>query len=109
MSSSSAAWSLISADNPVFRNYAVWTGALLLKTLGMSALTGVMRFKNHTFANPEDTLMHKVEVKHNDDEVERVRRYLLQHNMVSQFVCMCFVCSPFRTEPTATTWRTSYR
>lgn len=94
MSSSSAAWSLISADNPVFRNYAVWTGALLLKTLGMSALTGVMRFKNHTFANPEDTLMHKVEVKHNDDEVERVRRYSLQHNIIRWSLNVPFVQSP---------------
>lgn len=73
-SSSSSAWTLIAADNPVFRNYAVWTGVLVLKTLGMSALTAIMRFKNHTFANPEDTILHKVAVKYNDEEVERVRR-----------------------------------
>lgn len=67
---------LLSADNPVFRSYAYWTGALVLKTLGMSALTAFHRFKNKTFTNPEDTLIHKVPVNRNDEQVERVRRYV---------------------------------
>lgn len=71
----STSWQLISADNPVFRNYAAWTGVLVLKTLGMSALTGLTRFRKKAFANPEDTILHKIAVNTNDEDVERTRRY----------------------------------
>lgn len=40
---------LLSVDNPVFRNYVVWSGVLLLKTLAMSILTGSKRFRTKVY------------------------------------------------------------
>lgn len=41
----SAVYELLSKDNVVFRAYAFWVTVLLLKTLAMSILTGMQRFR----------------------------------------------------------------
>lgn len=41
----SAVYELLSKDNVVFRAYAFWVTVLLLKTLAMSILTGLQRFR----------------------------------------------------------------
>lgn len=42
---SSAVFELLSRDNVVFRAYAFWASVLLLKTLAMSMLTAMQRFR----------------------------------------------------------------
>ncbi|KAJ8924268.1 hypothetical protein NQ315_007060 [Exocentrus adspersus] len=63
----------ISLNNPLFRIYAFYCAVLVLKMMFMSVFTGMKRFQTKTFANPEDTILHKVKVTHTD-AVERVRR-----------------------------------
>jgi len=63
-----------SPENEVFRAYALWTGITVGKMLIMSPLTSRYRFKNKTFANPEDKFSKNAQVKFGDEDVERVRR-----------------------------------
>mgnify|MGYP003346307220 CR=1 FL=1 len=64
---------ILSVDNELFRTYLFYGCILALKVLVMAPLTAVQRFKHKAFANPEDTVMHKVKPK-TQDNVERVRR-----------------------------------
>lgn len=43
--SSSSVYELLSRDNIVFKSYAFWGSVLILKTLAMSILTGLHRFR----------------------------------------------------------------
>ncbi|GAB0094416.1 Glutathione transferase [Sergentomyia squamirostris] len=65
---------LVSNDNVVFKSYVFWSTILIVKTLFMAFLTARQRFKNKTFANPEDAGKYKAKVKYDDPDVERVRR-----------------------------------
>ncbi|XP_055689054.1 microsomal glutathione S-transferase 1-like [Lutzomyia longipalpis] len=65
---------LISYENDVFRAFVFWSTVLIVKTMFMSPLTGLQRFKNKSFANPEDSAMYKTKPKFDDPNVERVRR-----------------------------------
>ncbi|XP_059617675.1 uncharacterized protein LOC132262421 [Phlebotomus argentipes] len=68
---------LLSLENPVFRNVALWTGILLLKMLLMSPLTAFFRIKNRAFSSPEDLMFGGKKAKapkYDDPSVERVRR-----------------------------------
>ncbi|XP_049298686.1 microsomal glutathione S-transferase 1 isoform X1 [Anopheles funestus] len=65
------------AINPdVFKAYVFWSAVLAAKMLLMSPLTGLLRFKNKAFANPEDAsaVSKKLKPKLDDPDVERVRR-----------------------------------
>lgn len=65
---------LLSRGNPVFEGFAFYAGILILKMILMAPLTGIQRFRKKAFANPEDTVAHGVDVKNDDEDVERVRR-----------------------------------
>uniref|UniRef100_A0A1B6D184 Microsomal glutathione S-transferase 1 n=1 Tax=Clastoptera arizonana TaxID=38151 RepID=A0A1B6D184_9HEMI len=66
---------LLSKGNPVMEGFALYAGILILKTLLMSFLTAIQRFRKKAFANPEDaTLSEGGQVKTDDQDVERVRR-----------------------------------
>jgi len=64
-------------ENPVFSSYAFYGTLVLLKMMAMIFLTIRWRFKNLSFANPEDSRafgVKKGQVKFDDQDVERVRR-----------------------------------
>ncbi|KAG8236605.1 hypothetical protein J437_LFUL016854 [Ladona fulva] len=66
---------LLSRDNPVFAAYAFYSALLAFKMLAVVLLTARQRFKKSIFASPEDAKMHpKAKVKHDDPDIERVRR-----------------------------------
>ncbi|XP_055298552.1 microsomal glutathione S-transferase 1-like [Sitodiplosis mosellana] len=66
------AYQLIDFKNPVFLAYTLWSVTLALKMMYLSMHTAIFRFKNQTFANPEDGGRRNVHF--NNEEVERVRR-----------------------------------
>ncbi|XP_036318440.1 microsomal glutathione S-transferase 1 isoform X1 [Rhagoletis pomonella] len=68
------AFELLTLENEVLRAYLFWSAILVLKMLFMSLLTGLMRFRTQTFANPEDLLDKRLKVKFDNSDVERVRR-----------------------------------
>uniref|UniRef100_W8BV24 Microsomal glutathione S-transferase 1 n=1 Tax=Ceratitis capitata TaxID=7213 RepID=W8BV24_CERCA len=68
------AYELITLENEVLTAYLFWSAVLVLKMLFMSLLTGLMRFRTQTFANPEDLLDKRLKVKFDNPDVERVRR-----------------------------------
>ncbi|XP_032516214.2 microsomal glutathione S-transferase 1-like [Danaus plexippus] len=59
---------------PAVKSYIACSGILALKVLGMSLLTGRMRYKKKVFANEEDTKLKDSVVKYDDPDVERIRR-----------------------------------
>ncbi|KAK7504482.1 hypothetical protein BaRGS_00004348 [Batillaria attramentaria] len=70
---------LLSLDNDVFRAFATYATVVVVKTMLMSGITAVTRFKNKAFINPEDAASMKDKdgkplkpFTHQD--VERVRR-----------------------------------
>lgn len=67
-------FSLLSKGNAVFEGFAFYAAILILKMMLMSFLTSLQRFRKKAFANPEDTVAHGVDVKQDDEDVERVRR-----------------------------------
>lgn len=67
-------FSLLSKGNAVFEGFAFYAAVLILKMMLMSFLTSIQRFRKKAFANPEDTVAHGVDVKQDDEDVERVRR-----------------------------------
>lgn len=66
--------SLLSKSNPVFEGFAFYAAILIVKMILMSPLTGIQRFRKKAFANPEDAVTYGVDVKRDDEDVERVRR-----------------------------------
>ncbi|XP_037824105.1 microsomal glutathione S-transferase 1-like [Lucilia sericata] len=69
-----SALDLISFHNEVFRSYVLWGTIMVTKMLLMGPLTALQRFKNKTFANPEDLTSKDHKVKFDDPDVERCRR-----------------------------------
>ncbi|XP_014286727.1 microsomal glutathione S-transferase 1 [Halyomorpha halys] len=65
---------LLTPSNPVFAGYAFYSCVLILKTMCMSYLTGVQRFRKKAFVNVEDAIAAGVDVKVDDQDVERCRR-----------------------------------
>ncbi|XP_076455080.1 microsomal glutathione S-transferase 1-like [Babylonia areolata] len=72
--------SAVSLDNPVFKAFVTHAVIVLVKTLVMSLLTTVVRFRELAFANPEDTAGRRdkdggqLKPVLNNPHVERVRR-----------------------------------
>lgn len=64
---------MVSLSDPAVQSYMAHSGILALKVLGTAMLTSRMRYKKAVFANPEDAKKKGV-VKHDDPDVERVRR-----------------------------------
>ena len=65
-------------SHELFGLWAVHSGLVLVKTMGMSLWTAKRRVATQTFANPEDTkgpvANNESKVDHANPEVERVRR-----------------------------------
>lgn len=55
--SSSSVYELLSRDNIVFKSYAFWGSVLILKTLAMSILTGLHRFRTQVSNIPTIKLL----------------------------------------------------
>ncbi|XP_076454655.1 microsomal glutathione S-transferase 1-like [Babylonia areolata] len=70
----------MSMENPVFKAFVTYAVIVLVKTMAMSLMTAVTRFKNMSFANPEDSAGFKdkdggkLKPVLNNPSVERVRR-----------------------------------
>eukprot|EP01096_Ripella_sp_DP13-Kostka_P005923 TRINITY_DN206_c0_g1_i1.p1 TRINITY_DN206_c0_g1~~TRINITY_DN206_c0_g1_i1.p1 ORF type:complete len:146 (+),score=73.34 TRINITY_DN206_c0_g1_i1:67-504(+) len=95
---------LLVLQNPVFRAFAISTSALVLKVLAMGPLTARHRFKNNTFANPEDAKTTKGVVAVNAD-VERVRRaHLNDLENIPIFLAIAFVYVLIDPSPTTATY-----
>ncbi|XP_071449710.1 microsomal glutathione S-transferase 1-like [Hetaerina americana] len=66
---------LLTRENPVFAAYALYSTLLAFKMFVVTFLTAKQRFKKQIFASPEDAKMNnKAKVKHDDPDIERVRR-----------------------------------
>lgn len=62
-------------DQPAVQSFAVYSGVLALKVLGVSILTSRARYAKKVFANPEDAKHNpNAKIKFDDPDVERVRR-----------------------------------
>ncbi|XP_052060870.1 microsomal glutathione S-transferase 1-like [Mytilus californianus] len=91
---------LLTFGNPVFGQFAFYSGIVICKTMAMSLLTSVNRMKNRAFANPED---FKLRGKPGDEgkpvtnaTVERIRRcHLNDLENVIPFVLigLLYVCT----------------
>ncbi|XP_033731930.1 microsomal glutathione S-transferase 1-like [Pecten maximus] len=69
----------LSFDNPLFKQFAFYSGVVIVKTMSMSALTAFNRIRKSVFANPEDCALGKAMNKEckptlTDPTVERIRR-----------------------------------
>jgi len=96
-----------SIQNPLLRLYFFYVAILSLKMLLMSVLTGLQRFKNNAFANPEDAEPRKLKVKTNED-VERVRRaHLNDLENITVFFIVSYVY--LMTNPSITLATTLFR
>uniref|UniRef100_A0A1A9W8H2 Microsomal glutathione S-transferase 1 n=1 Tax=Glossina brevipalpis TaxID=37001 RepID=A0A1A9W8H2_9MUSC len=71
---SSKAINFLTLENPVFCCFLLWSSVLVMKMLLMSMLTGLQRLRFKAYSNPEDLFFKDIEVKYNDEHVERVRR-----------------------------------
>lgn len=66
-------------DNPLFKQFAFYSGVVIVKTMSMSILTALNRMGRSVYANPEDQSIGKALNKDtkltlNDPTVERIRR-----------------------------------
>jgi len=91
-------------DNPLFRSFAFYSSASVMKMMAMSLLTARHRIGNKAFANPEDFASgskDKVPVL-NHPLVERVRRNHLNdiENIIPFVLLGCFYVA---TQPTLAT------
>ncbi|XP_060083362.1 microsomal glutathione S-transferase 1-like [Ylistrum balloti] len=69
----------LSFDNPLFKQFAFYSGVVIVKTMSMSVLTALNRIRNNAFANPEDYAIAKAMDKDfkptsPNPTVERIRR-----------------------------------
>nr|AII16887.1 microsomal glutathione S-transferase [Antheraea yamamai] len=64
----------VSLSDPAVQSYILYSGVLALKVLGVAILTSRVRYTKKVFANEEDAKRTKSKVKHDDPDVERVRR-----------------------------------
>ncbi|XP_076040962.1 microsomal glutathione S-transferase 1-like [Oratosquilla oratoria] len=65
---------LLTIENPIFKQYVFFATVLAVKMSLMSFLTARHRLGKKIFNNTEDAALHKKEVAFNDPDVERVRR-----------------------------------
>ncbi|KAK3590541.1 hypothetical protein CHS0354_015519 [Potamilus streckersoni] len=64
-------------DDPLFSQFAFYSGVVLMKTVVMSVWTARHRFGSNTFANPEDCKVvgdKTLKPRFDNQDVERVRR-----------------------------------
>nr|ADF45336.1 microsomal glutathione-s-transferase [Azumapecten farreri] len=69
----------LSFDNPLFKQFAFYSGVVIVKTMSMSVLTALNRIRKSVYANPEDCAIGKAMDKEckptlSDPTVERIRR-----------------------------------
>ncbi|XP_063441140.1 microsomal glutathione S-transferase 1-like [Mytilus trossulus] len=88
--------SLLSFDNPVFANFAYYSGIVICKTMLMSGLTAINRFRYTAFVNPEDFINSKKPLEERkapiNSTVERIRRcHLNDLENVIPFVLIGFL------------------
>ncbi|OWF48910.1 microsomal glutathione S-transferase 1-like [Mizuhopecten yessoensis] len=66
-------------DNPLFKQFAFYSGVVIVKTMSMSVLTALNRIGKSVYANPEDCAIGKAMDRNckptlTDPTVERIRR-----------------------------------
>ncbi|ESO84932.1 hypothetical protein LOTGIDRAFT_196152 [Lottia gigantea] len=90
---------VLSFNNPVFSQFAFYSGVVLCKTLIMGPATSFFRMKNETFSNEEDCKLSKdksLKPKFNDATVERIRRCHqndLENNIPFLLIGLLYVAS----------------
>ncbi|KAK6184276.1 hypothetical protein SNE40_002042 [Patella caerulea] len=95
-------------DNPVFRDFAIHSTAVMLKTLAMGPVTLYYRVRNKAYCNKEDTVWvgeKGAKPVLDDEDVERSRRCHLNdlENIVPYFM-IGIVYIAARPKPSTALW-----
>jgi len=97
---------LFTLSNPVFSSYAFYGTVVLVKTFGMSMLTGAKRIAKGIFVNEEDVRAFGAKkVVFDNDSVERVRRnHLNDLENIPTFLLMGLFYVAINPSPNVALW-----